>query len=433
MSIDFDSIKHAHFIGIGGIGISAIARMMLLGGKEVSGSDVSRSVITNELEKLGARIVIGHQKKNISGDIDIVIYTTAIPKDNSELIQARTLKIQACTYPQVLGALSQKYRTIAVSGTHGKTTTTAMLAKIFIDADRDPTVIVGSLLKEHHSNFIAGKGSDLIVEACEYRRSFLSLNPHILIITNIDSDHLDYYKDLEDIQSAFHELAGKVLEDGYIVCNPNDPTVAPVIGDVKARIIDYTTVKNNFSLTVLGRHNIANAQAALSVAITANITMDIAVRALEAFKGTWRRCEYKGKMITGALLYDDYAHHPTEIRATLQGLRERFPKNELIVVFQPHLFSRTKLFLKEFAKSFKEADEVIVVPIYAAREQNDTSINSEMLASEIKKVGTDACMMEDVVVNDYLLSNTDIDTVVVIMGAGDIYEIGERLIEGIMR
>ena len=324
--INFKEWKKIHFIGIGGIGTSAVARMMLLSGKSVTGSDTEETPITDGLKKEGAKILIGHKEEHITSDMDAVLYTIAVKDDNPELKKARSFNIPTFSYPEALGLISKGMFTIAVSGTHGKTTTTAMIGKILKDADRSPTIIVGSILVDGGTNFVPGTSDILVVEACEYSRSFLHLNPNILVITNIDSDHLDYYRDLQDIQSAFGELAQKVPKDGYIVTNPHDASVAPAIKEARGQVIDYTSHDmTDVHLRVPGEHNILNAQAALATAEILKIPRDTAIASLSNFKGTWRRFEYKGKIKNDALIYDDYAHHPVEIKATLKAARESFP------------------------------------------------------------------------------------------------------------
>lgn len=438
MTTDLKKPKKVHFIGIGGIGISAIARMMHLEGKMVTGSDRDPSEVTHELEKLGIKVAIGQQAENIQKGTELVIYTVAIPDDNPELQKARELGITTITYPQALGAISEQKYTIAVSGAHGKTTTTAMLAKVLIDAELDPTVVVGSFLKpsgevlnSSGTNFIAGKSKYLIAEACEYKRSFLNLSPKILVITNIDDDHLDYYKDIEDIKSAFIEMIQKIPEDGFLVCDRELPHIAEVAKKAKCTVVDYELFGNqNLNLKVPGDHNLANAAAVLAVVDVLGISRKKAEKSLEAFSGTWRRFELKGKTKTGALIYDDYGHHPTEIKATLRGARSMFPNKRITVVFQPHLYSRTKQHLHEFAESFHDVDSVIVAPIYPAREPFDPSISSDMLALEIVKAGGMAISFPD-------LNNVEVHLkkelssekeVLITMGAGDIYKVGEKLI-----
>ena len=335
-----ENIDRVHFVGIGGIGISAIARMILQEGKEVSGSDVSDSQIIKELKKSKAKIKIGHKSSNLPDKTDLVVYTTAIDKNNPEFKKAKKLKIPIISYPEMLGLISQDKYTIAVSGTHGKTTTTAMIAKVLGEAKIDPTVIVGSILKERNSNFISGKSNYLVCEACEYRRAFLNLNPKILVITNIEEDHLDYYKNLRDIQSAFRSLASKLGINDFLICNPNSKNLKPVVKGVKCKIVDYTKIIGKLRLKVSGEYNIENAKAALAVAKALKINSLTSLKSLNKFSGTWRRFEYKGKTKTGAMVYDDYAHHPTEVRAVLGGARSHFKNKKNICRFPtPSLFS----------------------------------------------------------------------------------------------
>ncbi len=421
--------KKVHFIGIGGIGVSAIARMMMLEGKEVSGSDQGTSVVTEELAKLGATIYTSQKAEHISADIDLVIYSIAVPPSNPEFAKTQELGIPMLTYPEALGHISQDKYTIAVAGTHGKTTTTAMIAKVFLDGGLDPTVVVGSFLKDYKSNFIAGEGKYFIAEACEYRRSFLNLYPNILVITNLEEDHLDYYKDLADIQLAFKELAERVLADGYIVCNTADPHLVPVLAEVKAKIIDYSKIEvENLALKFPGAHMVADAKAALAVASAVEIDQSVAVKALNNFSGTWRRFDYKGKTENGADVYDDYAHHPDEVRATILAAREK-NASKVVVVFQPHMYSRTRDFLSQFAEALALADQAILVPIYAAREQDDGSVNSQMLGVKIKEFGRKA-----EVINDFATAAAQAvvvagpNDIILVMGAGNITQVSEILI-----
>lgn len=431
MNLDFSKYKKIHFIGIGGIGTSAIARMFLLEGKKVTGSDRSDTEVTQELKKHGAKIYLGQKAEHIEKNTDLVIYTIAITNDNPELVRARELQIPCVTYPQALGTLSKSKYTIAVSGAHGKTTTTAMIAKVLIDAGLDPTVVVGSFLKDYKSNYIAGKGDYLVAEACEYRRSFLNLWPRILVITNIDDDHLDYYKDIADIQSAFKEMVQKVPSDGYVVCDKELPYIADVVADAKCTIVDYEVFGDqNLALKAPGEHNLMDAAAVLAVADILHIPRKSAEKSLQEFSGTWRRFEFKGTLKNGALVYDDYGHHPTEVRATLRGARALFPNKRIIVAFQPHLFSRTKQHLKKFGKAFSDVDQVILAPIYPAREPFDPTISSDMVANEIIKNGGSAIALSNLVdVETHLKKELSSDKdVLITMGAGDIYTIGEKLL-----
>jgi UDP-N-acetylmuramate--alanine ligase len=426
--IDLKQAKKVHFIGIGGIGVSAIARMFLLEGKEVSGSDQSESLVTAELAKLGAKIFMGHASQNVPADADLIIYTIAIPSDNPERVVGEHLNIPAITYPEALGQISKTKMTVAIAGTHGKTTTTAMIAQVALMAQLDPTVIVGSFMLDQKSNFIAGKGDILIAEACEYRRSFLNLSPQVLVITNIDNDHLDYYKDLADIQSAFVELVEKVPADGFLICDKSLINLQPVIEKATCQIIDYRQEDvSNLNLLVPGQHNFLNAQAALAVARALGINPEIAANALNQFKGTWRRFEFKGELASGALVYDDYAHHPTEIKATLEAARDKFPERKIIAIFQPHLYSRTKLLLADFAQSFQAASEVWVAPIYAAREAPDPTISNEILAVEINKF-TPARAGSFADIANSVKQEAGADHLIITIGAGNVGEIAQSIL-----
>ncbi|MEX0933955.1 MAG: Mur ligase domain-containing protein [Candidatus Paceibacterota bacterium] len=435
--IKLKEIKKAHLIGIGGIGISAIARMMLLEGKKVSGSDRERSSITDELERLGAEIFIGHDAGHVPHDADVVVYTIAIPDDNPELICAKERGIPCYTYPQMLGIISHEKFTIAVSGTHGKTTTTGMIGTILIDAGLNPTVILGSLLKDVNSNFIVGKPETgkrdiLVVEACEYRRSFLNLSPDILVITNIDADHLDYYKDLNDIIRAFSELSARIKKEGIIVTDKRHPAVRDALAGREA--VDFETEKKGgvIELAFPGEYNQKNARAALAVATLLGVSEISARESLKHFGGTWRRFEHKGTTKEGAEVYDDYAHHPTEIQAMLKGARERFPQRKIIAVFQPHLYSRTKTFLNELAESFSDADEVILAPVYAARENSDAGVDTPVLAETMKEKKEDVLYCGDFgAIESYLKTNAKQGDVIITIGAGDIFKVGESLLQSI--
>jgi len=433
MKIDLAKVNKVHFIGIGGIGVSAIARMMLLEGKIVSGSDGSASEITGELEKLGARFFAGQKTGQVPKDADLVIYTIAITEGNPEFIDAKKYGLSMITYPEALGLISKQKYTIAISGTHGKTTTTAMIAKILLEAKEDPTVVVGSLLKDGaqgKSNFIAGKGKYFVAEACEYRRSFLNLNPSVLVITNIDNDHLDYYKDMDDIVSAFREMAMKVPRTGFVVCDIKNKRVSEAVEGINAKVVDYMDFfEKDLPLKIPGRHNKLDAAAALSVAHVLGLQKKTTENSLKGFSGTWRRFEYKGETKNGVIVYDDYGHHPTEIKATLSGAREFFGNKKIIVVFQPHLYSRTKLLLEEFAGAFKNSDQVLLAPIYAAREPIDNSISSDILAERIRKVGIEAKSFPNFEeIESFILENAKSGDVVMTIGAGDVYKIGEMII-----
>lgn len=405
--------EHVHCIGIGGIGLSALARYCHAHGARVTGSDGSLSKITEDLKKEGIVIHIGHDAQNVEEGTDLIIYSIAVKDTNPELRIAKERGITCMTYPEALGMLTQEYTTIAVCGTHGKTTTTAMLASMFKACGKNPTVIVGSLLSDGGTNFIQGDSEYLIVEACEYRRSFLNLHPTHIIVTNIDADHLDYYKDLADIKSAFQEFTDKLPENGSLITHAD----VELITSAKKINADYIDA-SNIELTVLGEHNKKNAQLALALSDSLGFDQAEARKGLLAFRGTWRRLEYKG-IWHDIAMYDDYGHHPTEIQATLQALREKYPhgKYNLIAVFQPHLYSRTKLLLDDFAVSFSDADKICILPIYAAREQDDETISSEDLVEKT----TNAIYMETFdEIKKYVLGKPHYNTVLVTIGAGDV-------------
>jgi UDP-N-acetylmuramate--alanine ligase len=420
--------KHIHFIGIGGIGMSALARMFLAHGVHVSGSDGANSKILKDLEREGATIYLGHTRGNILDTVDCVVYTLAIDNLNEELNEAHLRKLPMYTYAEMLGEVSRDMYTIAVAGTHGKTTTTAMVADVFLKNNKKPHVIVGSLLAQTGSNYIHGQEDIFIVEACEYKRSFLNLNPNILLITNIDEDHLDYYKDLSDIHDAFRTLVQKVPKDGFIICNVDDEKVQPALEGCLATIIDYKTYISQIpELTVLGDHNILNASLVCALADISKFDIEISKQALANFKGTWRRLEFK-KDFGAVKLYDDYAHHPTEIDAGIQAFKKRFPNLPLTLIFQPHLYSRTKEHFDEFVEVLKKADTSIILPIYAAREPHDKSINSHMLVDALVAKGVDARFVPDFeTVQKYIKENQNNPAVIVTVGAGDVYKIADSI------
>jgi len=430
-----DSATAVHFIGIGGSGVSAIARLMLHRGARVSGSDLHESATLDELRTAGASIFIGHRAGNLPPDVDLVVYTIAAGDENPELVKARELGVACRSYPEALGIVSEGMFTIAVSGTHGKTTTTAMIGKLLQDAGLDPTVIVGSPMLHAKSNLVVGKSKYLVAEACEYRRSFLNLKPNILVITNIDRDHLDYYKDLADIQSAFVELASRLGPRGILIVPTAHPNLAPIVATSVAMVVDYeesARMTNRLKLCLPGAHNQLNAQAAATVGTALKISPQVIKRSLRSFRGTKRRLEYKGHTPEGVVIYDDYGHAPAEVRATLSALRELFPLKHLTVVFQPHLFSRTKLLLGEFAGSFVEADHVIVADIYAAREMEDTSIHAKDLVSAINaRTPSRALYMSDFKTIPALLKNGELRTdIFLTLGAGSIGMLADALVLG---
>ncbi len=425
--------KKIHFIGIGGIGISAIAQFALSSNKIVTGSDINPSIITRKLEKKGALIFFGHKKKNVSADTDIIVYTQATKENNPELKRAKEQKIPSFSYPQALSIISSSKFTVAVAGTHGKTTTTAMISSILIEAGKNPTVIVGSLAnfpnKREKTNFVEGKNDILVVEACEYKKSFLNLSPNVLVVTNIDNDHLDCYKNIFGVVSAFKKFATKIHPKGFLVANSSLPHIKEIKRQTNAKFIDYGFLKGGIKLKVPGDYNQENAKAAITTASIFNIPKRKAISALSNFKGAWRRFEFVGKTKKGALVYDDYAHHPTEIKAMLKGVRELFPKRKIIALFQPHLYSRSKILLTEFGKSFYFANEVIVSPIYAAREPKNKTINHKIISDEIKKNNKNVKSFSSFEkIQEYLKKQTGKNEIIISIGAGDIYQVAKNII-----
>ncbi len=419
-------VKKIHFIGIGGIGMSALARHFLAEGKVVSGSDRAPSDLTEALEKEGVVFYDTQTAENISEDIDFVVYTEAMAHDHEELVTARSKGIPTVNYFEALGMVANSYYVVAVAGTHGKTTTTAMLIDIFEDAGLDPSAVVGSLRSCTGKNYRRGKSKYFIVEACEYKRDFLYLEPDILVITNIEAEHLDYYKNLDDVVSAFAEFAKKVPEEGFIICNTKDPVIKRVIEGVQGKVIDYTkSLDLLMPMGLPGLHNRMNAAAAFAASAQCGILKNATHASIQNFSGTWRRFEYKGKTPQGAMVYDDYGHHPTEITATLQGTRELYPDKKIVLVFQPHTYSRTHALFDDFVSSLGKADEVILLPIYAARETNESGVSSEQLAEKIGSSASIATSLADATEKVRLLAE---GTVLLVMGAGDVYKVAENVV-----
>ena len=427
--VEIKDISRIHFIGIGGIGMSALARFFLNEKKVVSGSDRAGSDITNALLLEGVTIFTEQVANNITRDIEMVVYTEAMAQDQEEMEVARALGVPMMNYFEALGLVANPYYLIAVSGTHGKTTTTAMLTDVFEANEKDPTTVVGSLRAKSKSNFRAGKSKYAIVEACEYKRDFLSLKPDVLVITNIEFEHTDYYKDLADVQDAFRTLALQVNEGGVVVANTKDPALAPIIADLK-HVIDYTEFLDvTMSMKQPGFHNRMNAAAALAVAQHEKLDISTSREALSDFAGTWRRFEYKGEF-QGVPVYDDYAHHPTEIKATLEGVRELYPDKDITIVFEPHTFSRTSILFDDFAKVFSYADRVLLLPIYASREDNPLRISSRELAVKALEYNKNVLYVptyEAALLN--LKEATKENDVIVILGAGTITTLAGELVQ----
>ncbi len=431
--LNISELKKVFFYGIGGIGISAIARMMIEDGKQVYGQDTKDSENIELLRGLGSHITIGQELDAIPEDTDLIVYSRAIEVLEPEFLkEIKALTIPSLVYPEMLGLVSKEKYTIAVSGSHGKTTTTGMVAHMLMSLGVDPTVVIGSFLQGTKSNFIQGKSKYFVVEADEYHRAFLNLHPNIVLITNIDLDHVDYYRDLKDIKSAYRELVLKVPQDGFVVCDPDNQDVKDIIKGLVCTIVDYKDFLYERALQIPGRHNQIDATLAYCVGELVGLEQDSINHALSTFPGTWRRFEYKGKTSTGAIVYDDYAHHPTEVKASLQAFREKYPKGEytLHIFFQPHLFSRTKALFKEFTASFKEADQLVILPIFKAREVDDGSMSSEILAEAVREHYNDVQALSFVDAREFLESRTYGERdVIITMGAGEAYTLGEVILK----
>ncbi len=444
-----------YFIGIGGIGVSALARYYLEKGHKVSGSDLVSSEITQTLKKLGARIFIGkHKAKNLLKDVDLVIYSPAVTPTNPEFKEAKRKKIKTLSYPQALGELTKKHYTIAVSGTHGKSTTTCMIGLLLTKAGLDPTVIVGTKIKEFGgTNCRVGKSQYLVIEADEHMASFLNYWPKIIVLTTIEADHLDYYKNLNNILKAFKKYINHLSKDGTLVVNNDDKIIRQLIGNRKQEIKHYSLKQPEASklrkiLKIPGEHNISNALAALTVARILKIPDKVSFKALSKYKGCWRRFEishitWNKKHIT---LISDYGHHPTEIKVTLKAAREKYPKKKIWCVFQPHQYQRTYYLFKDFIKVLREAtvDKLILTDIYdvAGREEKiirtspsgrtlkapliiKKEVSSEKLVKIIGKKNVIYLPKEKII--NYLKENLRGGEVVIVMGAGDIYDLTLRL------
>lgn len=454
--INFDQPVHVHFIGIGGISMSGLAEVLLEENFTVSGSDNKESALTDHLEKAGAQIFYGQKASNIIDGIDVVVYTAAIHKDNEEYQTAVQKGLPMLTRAELLGQLMTNYDIpIAVSGTHGKTTTTSMISHILLAGEMDPTISVGGILKAIGGNIRVGNSEIFVTEACEYTNSFLSFFPKISVILNIDEDHLDFFKDLEDIRNSFHRFAKLLPKDGTLVINGDIDRLDEITGDLDCKIVTYGTnpsatyhaanvthdelgeasfdlVKNGefvdrISLSVSGDHNVSNALAALAVADLLDVNVSVAKKGLKEFHGTDRRFEYKGET-NGVTIIDDYAHHPTEIAATLTAARN-YPHGRIICVFQPHTYTRTKAFWNQFSDALTLADVVVLADVYAARETDTLGIHCEDLADDIRRKGTESYYFPsfDAIENFLLETCTDNDLILT-MGAGDIYQVGERLL-----
>ena len=455
--IDFHKPIRIYFIGIGGISMSGLAEILLSEGFTVSGSDRAPSDLTRMLEDRGVNVFYGQKIENLTKDIDLVVYTAAIKSDNPELLAAHKLNIPMLTRAELLGQMMKNYETpVAVSGTHGKTTTTSMISQILLSAEADPTLSIGGIYRPIGGNIRVGASELFVTEACEYTNSFLSFFPKIGIILNIEEDHLDFFKDLADIRNSFHRFAQLLPADGTLIINGDIERCEELTEGLSCKVItyglssgsDYTASQvtydesgfpsfilsrqnggeRKFSLRVHGDHNILNALAAIALADLLGLSDEVIHAGLAAFTGTDRRFEYKGQ-VNGVNIIDDYAHHPTEIRATLSAAAQ-YPHRRLWCVFQPHTYTRTKAFLEEFASALSLADEIILADIYAAREKDTLGISSETLQEKIRSLGHSCHYFPTFeAIKNYLLKNCTKDDLLITMGAGDVVKVGENLLQ----
>ncbi|MEN9560975.1 MAG: UDP-N-acetylmuramate--L-alanine ligase, UDP-N-acetylmuramate--alanine ligase [Candidatus Parcubacteria bacterium] len=425
-----------YMVGIGGIGMSALAQLLHAEGKTVSGSDRAESPTTELLKRKGISVGIGHDASTLPSDTELLIYSDAVWPDNSLRAAAVEMKIPQISYFEALGNVSREMRTIAVSGTHGKTTTTGMLAQILRIAGTNPTAVVGSIVRDFSpsdggSNFLQGSREIFVVEACEYRDHLLELHPEVLVVTNIELDHTDFFPSLSAMQATFRAAMERVPAHGKIVTNPQDPNIAPLLTHVQAEIIDYTK-EDVPDLLLIGEFNRMNARAAKAAARAgfADISLDTCDDALRSFKGSWRRFEFKGESKKGALIYDDYAHHPTAVESTIEAARQAFSDKRIIVAFHPHLYTRTRDLMDGFAKALAKADEVILAPIFPAREKPIPGVTSEALAEKVAVLGVPVetfSSLHDMYENLEKKDSLSKDSLLITMGAGDIYKVAEQL------
>ena len=451
--------KHIHFLGIGGIGVSAIAEIMKDRGVVVSGSDMKESTVTQHLVSKGIRVYIGHDAANVE-DADLIVYSNAVSMDNPEILRAKALGLPVIPRAEALGMLMDEYPvSVAVSGTHGKTTTTSMVSLILQKANKKPTILVGGILNELHSNVMIGEKEFFVTEACEYMDSFLHLRPMMEIILNIDSDHLDYFKDINHITESFRKFAEAVPPSGTIIAYDSNPFVKSVTEGLRCRVRTFGFNENSdyyakniafdsmghpsydlytkegyvdrITLSVPGEHNVANSLAAIAAVMNLGVhDMDVIKKTLEEFRGTQRRFDIIGQT-NGFTIVDDYAHHPTEIRATLSAA-QKLDHNKVWCLFQPHTYTRTLALMDQFADAFTDADVVCLAEIYAAREKNIYKLSSKTLMEKIKERHPEKDVQffksfDDIA--DFVLANASAGDVVITMGAGDIYRVGEMMIE----
>ena len=463
--IDFNKPVHIHFIGIGGISMSALARLLASRGFTISGSDWHESELTKELEALGIRVAIGQRAENISAAIDLVVYTAAVHEDNEELRAAKTLNIPLMPRSVLLGQIMKQYpHSVGIAGTHGKTTTTSILSALLLAGEKDPTIAVGGVLDLIGGNLRIGASDYFVAEACEYTNTFLSLYPTDVIVLNVEEDHLDFFKDIHDIRASFAKYVNLVPADGTAYVNAEIDDYATLFAGASCQVASYGILDGNTNVNspsspytyaaanviydnhgcgsfdfiaegkflgrvqmgLIGRHNVSNALPAIALALKYGVSMETVIAALPSFTGTRRRFEYKGTL-GGIRIYDDYAHHPTEIRATLSSAH--CGQKRTVTVFQPHTYTRTKALLPEFAEALSLSDVVVLAKIYAARETDTLGVSSQTLADEISKKGKEVYYFDTFdEIENFLLQFCSDGDLLITMGAGDIVNVGENLL-----
>lgn len=453
--IDDKKYSHIHFIGIGGISMSGLAEILISYDYKVTGSDVKKNNVINRLEKLGAKIYIDQVGENLEKDVDLVIYTDAVRPDNDELLTAKNLGLELVDRATFLGALMRNYtQSLAVSGTHGKTTTTSIISTILSYSDIDPTILLGGQLKEIGGNVKLGSNDCLLTEACEYKGNILKYFPSMAIIMNMDEDHLDYFKSMDHIVDTFSTFASNLQDNGHLLINNDDINKDKIINNTNAKVITFglkgnpnykaeniisdgesTTFdlyidgefKDTFKINIIGMHNVYNSLAGITACHIFGLSLDFIKENIIKYTGVDRRLQFKG-YFEGIKIIDDYAHHPTEIQVTLKALKDSLKDGELYCIFQPHTFTRTQKLFNSFKEAFANADHVILTDIYAARELDDGSVNSKDLANSV--INTHSIYLKTFdEIKEYILENAKKNDVVVTMGAGNIYELGEEILE----
>ncbi len=454
--IDFSKPARVHFIGIGGISMSGLAEILLKMGYTVTGSDTRESDLTKRLVRLGASISYSQTEENITKDLNYVIYTAAIRPDNPEYAKASALKIPMLTRAELLGQIMERYgRSVAVAGTHGKTTTTSMASQVFLAGTDDPTISVGGILRSIGSNIHVGDSDLFITEACEYTNSYHSFFPKYSVILNVEAEHMDFFKDLDDVRASFRRFASNTKPDGALIINGEIPSYEELCADTDCRVItfgfseDFDCYAKDISydkgcggftpvfcggelpavrLNVPGRHNIGNALAVIALCLTMGLPWEQIALGLSGFSGADRRFQYKGDY-RGAVVIDDYAHHPTEITASLTAAKN-YGRDRIICVFQPHTYTRTKAFLKDFAKALSLADIVVLADIYAAREQDVYGVSSQDILSLLKETGTECYYFPTFAeIESFLEKKCMNGDLLITMGAGDVVTIGDHLLD----